>query len=71
MIKQKFISYLAKVDNYYVNYLNLHNHNILRLINYNENTSGVKANCITYLEKDFYKLKQLHPNVKFINIHTL
>jgi hypothetical protein len=115
------ISYIAKDDFYYINYLNLHNKNILRLRDFkskealshlsrelnrlrtqkayildaNNNdlfktdllptirkriqelviiiheNKRAKSECITYLPKDFDKLKQLHPNVEFINVHTL
>ena len=115
------ISYIAKDDFYYINYLNLHNKNILRLRDFKSKESlahlsrelnrlrtqkadiintksddlfkvnllpeirkriqelvitihenkRAKSECITYLPKDFDRLKQLHPNVEFINVHEL
>lgn len=63
--------YLAKKDNFYLNYIDLHKKDPLRLMNYNCDASGVKLNCIYYLKNDLKRLRELEPNVKFVNVDDL
>lgn len=65
---QKF--YLAAKDGYFLNYINLHTTNPMRLANCNIDRTSVRFHTIFYFYKEIKALSKIHPEAEILKFNN-